>query len=291
MSTRCWTVEDEGITDRHVAFPPNENLEKSRSIQFDGMSEQNQTLSEAGGFHYWVGMRWYATSNGILIYVGVPYPVATLFLCILDAGVCNHVTLTSIFFPPKSCGCNSFGCPKQKLTFLLDRSWHGNLFVLHSFFKVFRNCFRFFFPFSDGVFSKYRTFSLFRLSGEVLKLHIRLNLHHKPGCSNKGTFWMYRMRRWLSKILGTSFIPIPFKHFPFHGSLYRGGHAFGRGENEKSRLRRKVFLLVVCDYSMDPWAICDLLDGNCVTIPDIWYIYFFLFFLSSHLWRPPGTVQ
>ena len=38
------------------------------------------------------------TSNGILIYVGVPYPVATLFLYILDAGVCNHVTLTSIFF-------------------------------------------------------------------------------------------------------------------------------------------------------------------------------------------------
>lgn len=45
MSTRCWTVEDEGITDRHVAFPPNETLEKSRSIHFDGMSEQNQTLS------------------------------------------------------------------------------------------------------------------------------------------------------------------------------------------------------------------------------------------------------
>lgn len=148
------------------------------------------------------------------------------------------------------------------------------------FFKVFWNCFRFFFPFFQMVFfSKYKTFSLFPLSGEVLKLHIRLNLHHKPGCSNKGTFWMYRMRRWLSKILGTSFIPIPFKHFPFHCSLYRGGHAFGRGENEKIRLRRKVFLLVVCDYSMDPWAVCDLLDGNngvCVTIPDI--SNFFSFF-------------
>lgn len=43
-------------------------------------------------------MRWYATSNGILIYVGVPYPVATLFLYIFDAGVCNHVTLTSFLF-------------------------------------------------------------------------------------------------------------------------------------------------------------------------------------------------
>ena len=151
MSTRCWTVEDEGITDRHVAFPPKENLENSRSIHFDGMSEQNQTLSEAGGFHYWVGMRWYATSKGILIYVGVPYPVATLFLYILDAGVCNHVT----FFFRQSLvdvtWCNSFGCPKQKSTFVGSKlAWKS--IGLHSFFKVFWNCFRFLFPFFQMVF-------------------------------------------------------------------------------------------------------------------------------------------
>lgn len=144
------------------------------------------------------------------------------------------------------------------------------------FFKVFWNCFRFFFPFFQMVFfSKYKTFSLFPLSGEVLKLHIRLNLHHKPRCSNKGTFWMYRMRRWLSKILGTSFIPIPFKHFPFHGSLYRGGHAFGRGENEKSRLRRKGFFVgslwlfhgsMGCMWPFG-WKLCD----------DTWYMIYLFF--------------
>lgn len=177
---------------------------------------------------------------------------------------------------------------KAEVNFLLDRSWHGNLLVLHSFFQGVLKLFQVFLSlFSDGVFSKYKTFSLFPLSGEVLKLHIRLNLHHKPGCSNKGTFWMYRMRRWLSKILGTSFIPIPFKHFPFHCSLYRGGHAFGHGENEKSRLRRKVFVLVVCDYSMDPWAVCDPLDGNCVTIPDIWYMIYLSFFFCLLICEGP----
>ena len=275
MSTRCWTVEDEGITDRHVAFPPNENLKKSRSIHFDGMSEQNQTLSEAGGFHYWVGMRWYATSNGILIYVGVPYPVATLFLYILDAGVCNHVTLTSIFFRQSLVDVTVLGVQsRSQLSVGSKLAWKSIGFA----------------QFFQGVLKLFQVFlSLFQM---VFFLNTRLShcFHYQVKswnctldwifitnpyvrlCSNKGTFWMYRMRRWLSKILGTSFTPIPFKHFPFHGSLYRGGHAFGRGENEKSRLRRKVFLLVpgslwLFHGSMGymwpfGWKLCD----------DTWYI-------------------